>query len=164
MHYSSLTSAAVRGFLLVLVFSQLRQHGAAAEPPRMQRWEVNATVILKDDSLNIFPEVHLGDPVYGTLMFDAARDSSYFEFAPDEGFSFGYEHPRWIEAVSMTIQNPRTDGETRFVKDVDGDWADMLVGNSTVEDWIIGAQSVISPSPSFTGDTPWSWLGFFDRP
>src|SRR5687767_3572060 len=112
----------------------------ATEPPQMLRWDIEATMISKIDQNDIFPDVRLGDPVRGTLMYDAARRLSYAFPGPDDGISFGYEHPRWIDVVSIVIDNPRTGGELRFASDLEADWADVEVGVSETEDWITAGQ------------------------
>jgi hypothetical protein len=142
---------------------------ASAEPPRMLRWEIEATIISKDDPNGIFPEVRLGDPVRGTLMYDAARESDCYSFACWLGMQNEYEHPRWLEIVSMVVENPRTGGEYRFVMDLTGNWSDLQVGIEEVdvdqhEYFVVAAQSVISPSPLFTGQTPAVALGLGKAP
>ena len=86
----------------------------------MLRWEIEATIISKDDASDIFPDVRLGDPVRGTLMYDAARESDCYSLDCLIGIQNEYEHPRWLDVVTMVIENPRTGGETRFMKDLDG--------------------------------------------
>jgi hypothetical protein len=127
---------------------------AAAAPPQMLRWDIKATIISKDDRNLIFPEVRLGDPVHGTLMYDAARESDCYSFACLLGIQNEYEHPRWLDVVSMVIENPRTGGETRFIYDREAAWADVQVGDNEEENYVLAAQSVVSPSPLFTGATP----------
>jgi uncharacterized protein YjbI with pentapeptide repeats len=149
--------------LLTLLAADLAPQ-ASAEPPMMLRWEIEATIISKDDPNGIFPDVRLGDPVRGTLMYDAARESDCYSLACWLGGRDQYVHPRWLEVVSMLIDNPRTGGEYRFTMDLTGNWADLLVGVELVdvdveEYFVVAAQSVISPSPLFTGETPVVLIG-----
>jgi hypothetical protein len=136
----------------------------ATAPPQMVRWDIDATIITKDDPANIFPDMRLGDPVRGTLMYDTARESACYNFDCWLGIAEQYEHPRWLNVVSMTIENPRTGAEFSFVHDLEAHWADVEVGDDDQENWLVAAQSVVSPSRLFTGETPVVMVGFGRAP
>ena len=160
---SSSLSPVCRSFI-VLAATVVHHNATAAGQPRMLRWEIEATVISKDDALNIFPDVRLGDPVRGTLMYDAARESDCYSLDCLIGIQNEYEHPRWMQVVSMIIENPRTGGETRFIMDLAANWADVQIGDNDEENYVAAAQSVISPSPLFTGETPVVLVGLDRAP
>lgn len=145
---------------LLAISSALILNARATDPPRMLRWNIEATITAKDDGSNIFPDVRLGDPVHGSLMYDARGTFDYPIFNLSTNYiGEGYSHCEGIEVASMVIENPRTGGQTRFVTDPTGYWNDIQIGDDEIEDSFLAAQSVISPSPLYTGVNPAVMVG-----
>jgi hypothetical protein len=125
-------------------------HGADGQPQIVQ-WAVQATVTEIDDPLGLFPHVRLGDPVEGTLKYDA-------NVLLDPGYLSSFEFEPWFEVCSMSIQNPRNGTELRFQTDPAGDFADVNVFNGYSDenglfDGVFTPQSVMPPA-GFAGTAP----------
>jgi hypothetical protein len=125
-------------------------HGADGQP-QIVRWTVQATVTEVDDPLGLFPDVRLGDPVGGTLKYDA-------NVLLDPGYLSSFYFDPSFEVCSMSIQNPRNGTEMRFQTDPNGDFADVNVFNGYADengpfDGIFTPQSVLAPA-GFAGSAP----------
>jgi hypothetical protein len=142
--------------LLALVFVEqaVLGHDAAAqtEPLQIVRWQIAATVINIGDPDGIFPEVRLGDPVRGTLTYDINN----------------FDYPAWFGLVTMTIENPRTGNELRFMNDLTAPFANVSYYDGYPEDdespdELTFYQAVMPPA-GFTGFLPSVAMWFIGPP
>jgi hypothetical protein len=149
-----LASAAVacRGMQLacgVLVVAIAREAVGQVPPPMIRRWSIEATVVDIVDPGKIFSDVRLGDAVRGTLTYDLTLLANPF-YSGDE-FN-NYTNDPWFGVASMVIDNSRGGPETRFIKDIEGFYGDVIVAdnweydNNVTSDFVFAEQSVLPPA------------------
>jgi len=141
--------------LLLVVLGASTLCCAAAHPPQWVKWEIEATVTDIVDPGGFFPDLRSGDPVRGTLKYDLTLSANpLFSGA----HYYDYTNYKWAEVASMVIENPRTGIDTTFLKDLNGEYADVYVYNDQPDsggdfDAIYAVQSVLPP-PRFVGGAP----------
>jgi hypothetical protein len=97
-------------FLLVIVGLNTAIREASAQPHFVE-WDIEAVVISITDPQNMFSEVRLGDPVRGSMTYNAGG----IPYSVDPELGAGYLHSPYFVVAEMLIENPRTGNDIEFV-------------------------------------------------
>jgi hypothetical protein len=153
MRFSLFIAFAATTACLALPVTSARAQGL---PQRLVKMEYEATLTAIIDPLHLFPEVRVGDPVHGTITYDPLNDILFTFFLP---------YPPWLNAATMTIENPRGGEPTQFVPDPAGGlnlgfMIDDIEDNEFDKtDGLLFSRSVVAP-PGFPTPDPGVTVSF----